>query len=193
MVIIMSRILVSSDAHIGWSDANQDQYFDFLRYEVPSIDPDKFIIPGDLFDMWRMQDETVIPETMNFIEDIKQDAEVEILFGNHDDVLPFRNTYSFSEDGKDYLVLHGHQVDIMTNTVLARRISKIKSANRNPFRQVRANAMKRRLRALTDKTIISGHSHISEASDAYINSGSWTGDNNTFAIIEEGEAEIVEY
>jgi len=54
-----------SDLHLGWEESNPEEFKKFLDEKVKRESPDKFILIGDIYEMWRRG---LISVTMEFSE-----------------------------------------------------------------------------------------------------------------------------
>lgn len=124
------RAFIASDTHLGWEKANSDDFLEFLQTTVRDEQPDKLILAGDIFEMWRRGITSTLLEHSNITSELyeldKDGIEVIPVAGNHDwrcmkvnksgsvpapDPWNFRETYEFTAGSTDYVVTHGHQMD----------------------------------------------------------------------------------
>lgn len=54
----------------------------------------------------------------------------------------------------------------------------------------RADRIRNRIRSVHNEFVIFGHTHVPEIGDDYVNCGSWTQDENTYAQIENGQVDL---
>ncbi|GGA47426.1 UDP-2,3-diacylglucosamine diphosphatase [Pelagibacterium lentulum] len=120
------RALFISDVHLGMRAIRVTELIQFLeRYEADTI-----YVVGDLIDGWRLQKEWYWPPeydqlAQSFFDKANRGAKLVYLAGNHDEFLrDYLGTYfggveivdraiHTTADGKDYLVIHGDQFDVV--------------------------------------------------------------------------------
>jgi len=120
------RALFISDVHLGMKTIKVDQLLDFLDCH----DAETIYLVGDILDGWRLQKNWRWPECYNvLLQNLLQKAEngtrIVYLPGNHDEFLRdylgthfgaievIDRTIHQAADGKQYLVIHGDQFDVV--------------------------------------------------------------------------------
>ena len=121
------RSIFISDVHLGTRHSNAERLLEFLK----STEADRYYLIGDIIDGWHMRKKVYWPQSHNnvvqfFLKQSKKSVEIIYVTGNHDE---FLREYSGTEignikivdnvihtgvDGKQYLVIHGDQFDIVT-------------------------------------------------------------------------------
>jgi len=126
-----------SDLHLGSKKAETELIYSFLKRN----EFDKLYLNGDIIDIWRWKQAGLLKarntqEHINVVQRIlklaKKNTEVYFTVGNHDEFLmnflhddeirDFGNIQLAEKiehttaDGKRYLILHGHQFDLVTRT-----------------------------------------------------------------------------
>lgn len=123
-------VVVVGDQHIGWEKSNVDEFRDFITTEIYALDPDVFIINGDLLELWRSSYSDVMVQFSDIFTAIREIYESGIdvipLVGNHDwrmietsrDVVTepdelwnFREQYIFDSGEEEFIASHGHEAD----------------------------------------------------------------------------------
>lgn len=125
----MSKIIVTSDQHLGYENSNVDDFRRFLKY-ISSIknDVESFVILGDFVDMWRRDASGVFLEYSDIVNTLLalRSAGINIYFiaGNHDyhalRLLHHSYPFEFRQDlvlpttsGKlNYRFRHGWEYDL---------------------------------------------------------------------------------
>lgn len=82
-------LIAVSDVHLGYEKSNKDDFKDFLEMISTMEDIDKFVLCGDILDMWRRDIAGVIIENMDILEQLQNlksenNIEVHYIVGNHD-------------------------------------------------------------------------------------------------------------
>lgn len=123
-------VVVVGDQHIGWEKSNVDKFREFISSEIYRLDPDAFIINGDLLELWRSSYSDVMvqfSDIFTYIREIDESGiDVIPLVGNHDwrmietsrdiinkpdDLWNFREQYIFDSGGEEFIASHGHEAD----------------------------------------------------------------------------------
>ena len=126
----MSRSIICSDVHLGFEHTNYDAFHEFLDYvEMNASAIDKFILNGDIIDMWRIsydgiKADSVYNDAFVHLQETTQEISsrgVETLYclGNHDysadkvinDDLHVDYRHSYVDSG--ILVKHGWEYDFV--------------------------------------------------------------------------------
>jgi len=123
------RSIFLSDIHLGTEHCKADVLLDFLN----NHDCDFLYLVGDIIDGWALQRKFYWPQSHNdvvrkFMSKARNGTHVRYITGNHDEFL--RNWVEYklvlgnisimnervhiTADGKNYLVIHGDQYDIIT-------------------------------------------------------------------------------
>ena len=127
----MSKAIFISDLHLASKKSKSTHIHSFLK----TINPDHFYMLGDIIDIWRFKQafsmgEKQQKETVKCIDRllrISKNTKVHYIWGNHDEFmakfvsssgfgnisLSEREDY-YAGDGNRYLVLHGHQFDLLS-------------------------------------------------------------------------------
>lgn len=120
------RTIFISDVHLGTRGCQAEALMDFLR----AYDADLIYLVGDIVDGWRLKARWHWPQPHNdvvqkLLRKARKGARIIYLPGNHDEFLRDYCGTSFGEveiaercihvaaDGKQYLVLHGDQFDLV--------------------------------------------------------------------------------
>ena len=116
------KIVILSDCHIGSPEANVTK----LNYFLSTIECDKLILAGDMFDLWDSSSENIKlkhQDTLKILKEIiTRGIKVEYLLGNHDEdyvkypviELQIVPTIDFLlPNGKHVKVIHGHEFDFI--------------------------------------------------------------------------------
>jgi UDP-2,3-diacylglucosamine pyrophosphatase LpxH len=120
------RALFISDVHLGTSGCQATMLLEFLR----RYDADVIYLVGDIVDGWRLKNGWFWPQEQNdvvqkLLRKVRKGARLVYIPGNHDEFLRdylglnFGNievvnrTIHTGADGKDYLVLHGDEFDVV--------------------------------------------------------------------------------
>jgi len=123
---IRVRTLFISDVHLGTSGCQAALLLEFLR----RYDADVIYLVGDIIDGWRFRSGWYWPQLQNdviqkLLRKARKGTRLIYLPGNHDEFLRDYAGASFGHieitdravhrtaDGKDYLVLHGDQFDVV--------------------------------------------------------------------------------
>ena len=125
-----------SDLHLGSKKAETDLIYSFLKLN----EFDALYLNGDIIDIWRWKQAGLLKakntqEHINVVQRLlklaKKETPIYFTIGNHDEFLgnflgeesrEFGNIHlserveHTTADGKRYLVLHGHQFDLVTRT-----------------------------------------------------------------------------
>lgn len=121
------RSIFISDTHLGTKMANAEYLLDFLE----SIEYEKLYLVGDIVDVWALKKTGHWPNPHNsvvqhLLNKMLEGQQIIFLPGNHDEFLRNLGTYKFNNltvidhiihqgiDGKNYLVIHGDQFDLVT-------------------------------------------------------------------------------
>jgi UDP-2,3-diacylglucosamine pyrophosphatase LpxH len=105
----MTKIIVTSDQHLGYEKSNVDDFKDFLAYLLePDADVQSLILLGDLVDMWRRDASGLFLAFSEIVStllklSITKKIEVSIVAGNHDyHLLKLQNMATSSNFMKRY-------------------------------------------------------------------------------------------
>lgn len=127
------RAVFLSDVHLGTKWCRAKGLSSFLS----GIECEKFYLVGDIIDGWKLKRKPGWPHSHNAvirkILKLSKKADVQYIVGNHDEFLSEFDGYSFGGvticrrarhkglDGREYLVVHGHEYDgaAFSNTRLA--------------------------------------------------------------------------
>ncbi|WP_029040924.1 UDP-2,3-diacylglucosamine diphosphatase [Cucumibacter marinus] len=121
-----TRALFISDLHLGMRAIRVEQLLNFLRCH----DADTIYLVGDIIDGWRLQKSWRWPEqynllTQKLLRKARKGSRIVYLPGNHDEFLrEYLGTHfgdieivdkvvHHTADGKQYLVIHGDQFDVV--------------------------------------------------------------------------------
>lgn len=121
------KIIGVSDIHLGYEKSESEAFRAFLN-DLPSLNPDYFIILGDFIEMWRRSIAAPLLEFSDIIAKLKElnkEMEVVLIAGNHDwhfmrmgrnpeiysPPFRFKEMYTIHMDGFFYSFKHGHQYD----------------------------------------------------------------------------------
>lgn len=121
-------IIAVSDVHLGYSSSNKSEFNRFLDSLLKRSDIDKFVICGDLLDMWRRDIAGVVIEnadTIYKLQMLKSVMDVYYVVGNHDYHVSaldnFKYQFEFSkilalrDRNRTYLFKHGYDFDPVMN------------------------------------------------------------------------------
>ncbi len=122
-----------SDLHLGCKKTEIDALYHFLKEN----EFDKLYLVGDIIDIWRMKksgflNNNIGQKHINVIQRIlklsKKGTKIYYIYGNHDEFMAnfakeidhlgnihfAEKIIHYTSSGKKYLVLHGHQFDLLT-------------------------------------------------------------------------------
>lgn len=126
----MNRAVFISDLHLASKKSKADHLHTFLK----SMNTDHLYMVGDVIDIWRFRQAfsmgaTKQRETVKCIDRLlrlSKKTRIHYIWGNHDEFMArFRGSSGFGDislseradyvagDGRRYLVLHGHQFDLL--------------------------------------------------------------------------------
>ncbi|MGB6531471.1 MAG: metallophosphoesterase [Candidatus Nitrosopolaris sp.] len=83
----MTKIIVTSDQHLGYDKSNVADFNNFLDYILTDGEVESLILLGDLIDMWRRDASGLFLEFSEIVRKlfrIAEKVEVHIVAGNHD-------------------------------------------------------------------------------------------------------------
>jgi UDP-2,3-diacylglucosamine pyrophosphatase LpxH len=120
------RTLFISDIHLGTAGCQAEMLMEFIR----RYDADTIYLVGDIVDGWRLKNGWYWPQVQNdvvqkLLRRVRKGARLVYLPGNHDEFLRDYLGLTFGDieivdraihrtaDGRDYLVLHGDQFDVV--------------------------------------------------------------------------------
>lgn len=120
------RALFISDVHLGTRGCQADLLLDFLKYN----DAETVYLVGDIVDGWRLKRSWYWPQAHNdviqkILRKARKGARIFYIPGNHDEFLrDFLGTHfggvevadsvvHTAADGREYLVIHGDQFDVV--------------------------------------------------------------------------------
>ncbi len=123
---IRIRTLFLSDIHLGTTGCKADMLLDLLR----RYDADTIYLVGDIVDGWRLKSGWYWPQVQNdvvqkLLRKVRKGARLVYIPGNHDEFLRDYLGLTFGDisivdraihttaDGRDYLVIHGDQYDVV--------------------------------------------------------------------------------
>ena len=128
----MNKAIFLSDLHIASRKCKSEHLSEFLK----TNDSVETYLVGDIIDIWRLtqafkfskdEQKNHINIVRKLLKRSKKDRQVHYIYGNHDEILSrFEETKSFgniylherceyiASDGRKYLVIHGHQFDILS-------------------------------------------------------------------------------
>ncbi len=128
----MNKAIFLSDLHIASRKCKSDYLNEFLK----ANDSVETYLVGDIIDIWRLtqafnfskeEQKRHINIVRKLLKRSKKDRQVHYIYGNHDEILSrFEESKSFgnihlhekcdyiASDGRKYLVIHGHQFDILS-------------------------------------------------------------------------------
>ena len=129
----MARTIVLGDLHLDYGSTNTERIRELLT-QLESNPPDRIILGGDIYELWRRDLAGVMWETSWFtdaINDLKdRGVEVVYLIGNHDSWKYIHTTdregylaeprvdYTFQSGGEYFFVTHGHKYEPVYNPVV---------------------------------------------------------------------------
>ena len=120
------RALFISDVHLGTQGCQAGMLIEFLRQH----DADTIYLVGDIVDGWRLKSGWYWPQQQNdvvqkLLRKVRKGARLVYIPGNHDEFLRDFLSLNFgdieivgralhrSADGKEYLVIHGDEFDVV--------------------------------------------------------------------------------
>lgn len=252
------RVVVISDTHLGFEDANVEELESFIQNEVSRLRPDEFVLNGDIVDLWRRGIEPVMAEFSSVLSSIKsledRDINTRLIAGNHDwrwlkssrgeideSTPPWtaQESWEFSSGGDEFVVEHGHKYDLANNNPFTNRglcltnerqaqaisdfydrasdtsptvaaigareplfprpnlsvLANLADPNQlaSPEMSDRVERIERRAVSTNERYPIIGHTHTPKSSSELVNSGSWTGEKNTYVLVDAGDVELLEF
>lgn len=121
------KAICLSDVHLGYEKSESEAFRAFLN-ELPTLNPDYFIILGDFIELWRRDIAGPLLEYSDVLAKLKElnkQMEVVLIAGNHDwhfmrmgrkpDMYPlpfrFKEVFTIHMDNFFYSFKHGHQYD----------------------------------------------------------------------------------
>ena len=128
--IFMKKAVFISDLHLASKKSRADEIQRFLK----NLETDNLYMVGDIIDIWRFRQAysmgaTKQKETVRCIDRLlrlSKKTKIHYIWGNHDEFMArFKGSSGFgdislsereeyvSRDGRRYLVLHGHQFDLL--------------------------------------------------------------------------------
>jgi len=128
------EVVSISDTHLGSLEGQSGRVREFIETKIQDISPDKFIVAGDMFDLWVGNPRELISESAGIVNAVMSlDSDIVLIGGNHDwalvnqlnDVLPFEvyAEHTFQSGNRDFRVMHGHQFDLLSKHVRNTRLS----------------------------------------------------------------------
>lgn len=127
--------VVVGDVHVGYDRANTEEFKEFITDEIFSLEPDKFILNGDLLELWRSSFSSVMVNHSDLFTKLTEVHESGIdivpIAGNHDwrmietnrevvteaqAIWNFRKDYKFEVGDKEYIATHGHEADSLNRS-----------------------------------------------------------------------------
>jgi len=248
----VDKIVQVCDIHLGHEDVhNPSEFSDFIRNEVPRINPDLLIISGDFLEFWRSSIETVLTKYRAEISDVlslMDSTKIALIPGNHDyrvlkleaDIL-IAEGVRFKSGDQMFKCIHGQNYDpknsnnytneglCLTSDETGNAMDKFSDAisgllftdatyNRveyglpgtvTPFGPIQhlsnpdvltQESQSRRLRRIeeaveldNEEYVLFGHTHSEYVSEDSANAGSFTGDELTYIVVEDGQVELKQH
>ena len=126
----MKKAVFISDFHLASKKSRADEIHRFLK----NLDTNNLYMVGDIIDIWRFRQAysmgaTKQKETVKCIDRLlrlSKNTKIHYIWGNHDEFMArFKGSSGFGDislseredyvagDGRRYLVLHGHQFDLL--------------------------------------------------------------------------------
>ena len=128
-------VVVLGDSHIGWEEANVEEFEEFITDEIYRLDPDALVLNGDIVELWRSSFSSVMVNygyIFNLLTDVsKEGIKIVPIAGNHDwrlietgrtpvtdtqDVWDYREHYEFESGGEKFIATHGHEADSLNRS-----------------------------------------------------------------------------
>ena len=128
-------VVVLGDSHIGWKEANVEEFEEFITDEIYRLDPDALVLNGDIVELWRSSFSSVMVNygyIFNLLTDVSEEGiKIVPIAGNHDwrlietgrspvtdtqDVWDYREHYEFESGGEKFIATHGHEADSMNRS-----------------------------------------------------------------------------
>ena len=151
------RSIFISDVHLGSYGCQADKLLNFLQ----NTTCDQLFLVGDIIDGWQMRGRVYWPEShervmKQLLEIAKTGTKVRYITGNHDEFLRNYGALQFdtieivdeyrlrNKDGREFLVIHGDQYDVITK--YARWISTLGDVGYNLL--LRINVVVNKVRSL---------------------------------------------
>ena len=151
------RSIFISDVHLGSYGCQAEKLLNFLQ----NTTCDQLFLVGDIIDGWQMRGRVYWPEShervmKQLLEIAKTGTKVRYITGNHDEVLRNYGALQFdtieivdeyrlrNKDGREFLVIHGDQYDVITK--YARWISTLGDVGYNLL--LRINVVVNKVRSL---------------------------------------------
>jgi len=120
------KFLVFSDWHLdtrdplGWFGWNEDAFVQKLESAVHRYNPDKIILNGDIFELYRYRKAEIVESYPKLIHVLDR-LSVVYIRGNHDAVSQRGlDYYEIHHNGKRVLIIHGHQADFLNGNPMMR-------------------------------------------------------------------------
>ena len=121
------RSIFISDVHLGSYGCQAPKLLEFLEHNTC----DQLFLVGDIVDGWQMRGRVYWPKShekvmQHLLERAKNGTKVRYITGNHDEFLRNYGALKFdnieivdeyrlhNKDGRDFLVIHGDQYDVVT-------------------------------------------------------------------------------
>lgn len=121
------RSIFISDVHLGSYGCQASKLLDFLKNNTC----DQLFLVGDIVDGWQMRGKVYWPQShervmQHLLQRAKEGTKVRYITGNHDEFLRNYGALKFdnieivneyrlrNKDGRDFLVIHGDQYDVVT-------------------------------------------------------------------------------
>lgn len=142
-MLFMKSAVFLSDTHIGSHKSKAHYLLNFLK-NTPS---DTTYLVGDVIDIWaikqafrfnKQKQNDHINVVRKLLKRANKNKELHYIWGNHDELLShFHNIWSFgnihfhekceyvASDGRRYLVIHGHQFDILSKYKWSKFVGKL--------------------------------------------------------------------
>jgi len=121
--------VIMGDTHIGWERSNLEGFREFINEGIYEIDPDVFIVNGDMLELWRSSFSVLVVKYSDIFTSLSEVAEsgIEVVLtaGNHDwrmidadsietgdlKELHYVEHYRFSSGEEEFIATHGHEAD----------------------------------------------------------------------------------
>lgn len=206
----MSKILLFSDSHLT-PRFNEDS---FKKLSTLIKQADRVIINGDFWEGYFFSFDEFVNSQWNQLFPLLKEKKTVYIYGNHDlakyldervnlfaDVVT--DKFEFSSGGKDFICLHGHQYieSPAKHSALMRMkfllgglylgyylLMKIQRRNFWKVYQFENNRLKKvQKREFPNKYLVTGHTHLLEHDEQFINTGSMSFGYFDYTWIENGQ------
>jgi UDP-2,3-diacylglucosamine pyrophosphatase LpxH len=129
----MARTVILGDLHLDYGNTNTEKVRELLD-RLRQNRPDRIVLGGDIYELWRRDMAGVMWETSWFTDAVDEmgdkGTEIVYLVGNHDSWKLIHTTpnseylaqpqldYWFSDGGEEFFVTHGHKYEPVYNPVV---------------------------------------------------------------------------